>query len=75
MPALAQPTRLSPTQFGFLLGGTPGTNYTIIASTNVSMPSSSWFTVLVTNLPYSPFFLVDTHATNSQRYYRAKLGP
>jgi hypothetical protein len=74
MMALSQPARPSPTQFGFNLYGSPGTNYTIQASTNLSV--TNWFTVMIiTNLPATPAYLQDNQATNPQRFYRALRGP
>ena len=75
LPVLSQPVLASGTQFGFLLGGFPGQNYTILATTNLSVPMSNWFTVLTTNLSSSPALIWDNHATNQQRFYRVKVGP
>jgi hypothetical protein len=74
MMALSQPARPSPTQFGFNLYGSAGTNYTIWASTNLSV--TNWFTVMIiTNLQVTPAYLQDNQATNPQRFYRALPGP
>jgi hypothetical protein len=74
-PVLSQPTRISGTQFGFLLSGTSGQNYTVLASTNSALHLSNWFPVLTTNLSCSSVFIPDCQATNKQRYYRVKVGP
>ena len=74
-PLAGQPTRLSPAQFGFTLGGVPGSNYTVLTTTNVALPMSNWFTLLVTNLPAPSVFIQDNQATNQQRFYRIKAGP
>ncbi len=74
-PALGQPARLSSTQFRFQISGSVGQNYTVLASTNISLPVSNWFTVLTTNLSTSPAFIQDNQATNKQRFYRVKVGP
>ena len=75
LPVLSQPTRISSTQFGFLLSGAAGTNYTVLASTNAARPLSNWFPVLTTNLPGSSAFIQDNQATNQRRYYRVRVGP
>jgi len=75
VPVLSQPARGSVTQFDFLLTGITGQNYTILASTNVALPMSNWFTVLTTNLSGSPAFIQDNHATNDRRFYRVLVGP
>ncbi len=74
-PTLSQPARLSPTQFGFNLGGSPGVNYTVVASTNLSVPLSNWFTVVTTNLLGNSALIQDNQATNRQRFYRGKTAP
>jgi hypothetical protein len=70
-PTLSQPARLSPTQFGFTLNGASGISYTVLAATDLALPLSNWFAVLVTNLPGNSAFIQDNHATNEQRFYRA----
>lgn len=74
LPVLSQPTRISATQFGFLLSGATGQNYTLLFATNVSRPLSNWTTVLITNLTSSQVFIQDNQATNKQRFYRVRLG-
>jgi hypothetical protein len=74
LPVLSQPTKLSSTQFSFQLSGFAGQDYTILASTNVSLPMSNWFPVLTTNLSTNPAFIEDNQATNQQRFYRVKVG-
>src|SRR5882724_8108513 len=74
-PVLSQATRFAPGQIGFYLSGAVGSNYTIRASTSLTSPSSNWPVFLVTNLVISPAFILDSHATNMQRYYRAFLTP
>jgi hypothetical protein len=75
LPVLSQPTRISATQFGFLLSGAAGTNYTVLASTNAALPLANWSPVLTTNLPGSSAFIQDNQATTQRRYYRVKVGP
>jgi hypothetical protein len=73
---LNQAERISSTQFGMNLNASSGNNYTILATTNLSLPSSNWFNVLViSNLVGNSYFIQDNQATNSQRFYRALLGP
>jgi len=68
-PFLTDFFRSSPSQFNFNLNGSVGVNYTIQASTNLSI--SNWFTLFSLNLTSNPTFLQDNQATNKQRYYRA----
>jgi len=75
LPVLSQPTRISATEFGFLLSGAAGTNYTVLASTNAALPLASWSTVLITNIPANSTFIQDNQATTQRRYYRVKVGP
>ncbi|MGA9450643.1 MAG: carboxypeptidase regulatory-like domain-containing protein [Verrucomicrobiia bacterium] len=73
-PFLSQAEQISPTQFGFNLSGSSGNNYTVQASTNLA--STNWFTLtIISNLPGNAVFIQDNEATNSQRFYRAFLGP
>jgi len=75
LPVLSQPARTSGTRFGFLLSGTAGQNYTVLASTNAALHLSNWFPVLTTNLSGTAAFIQDNQATNQQRFYRVKVGP
>jgi hypothetical protein len=75
LPMLSQPTRISTTQFGFLLSGVPGQNYTVLVATNAARPLTNWSTLLITNLSASPALIQDNQATNKQRFYRVKVGP
>ena len=68
VPILAQPGKISSSQFNFNLYGVDGNNYTIQASTNLA----TWTTLTtVTNLPGNPFLIQDFQATNVARFYRA----
>ena len=73
-PVLSQPTMISSTQFGFLLSGTAGQDYTVLTATNPALPLSNWSTLLTTNLSGNSAFILDNQATNKQRLYRAKQG-
>jgi hypothetical protein len=75
LPVLSQPTRISSTQFGFLLSGVPGQNYTVLSATNVARPLSNWATLLTTTLSSNSAFVQDNQAMNKQRFYRVKVGP
>lgn len=73
-PFLNQAEHISPTQFGFNLTGSAGFNYTIQASTN--LVSTNWSTLtVISNFPGNQEFIEDNQATNSQRFYRARVGP
>jgi hypothetical protein len=72
-PALQTPLHLSNSQFQFLLSGLAGQNYTIQSTTNLG--ANDWLVVLATNLPCGTALILDPHATNSARYYRAVVGP
>jgi hypothetical protein len=68
-PVINQPTRFSPTQFGFNISGAIGVNYTVLISTNLG--TTNWIALSSFLLTSNNFPIVDTHATNSQRFYRA----
>ncbi len=72
-PTLQSPLRLSNTQFQFLLKGLAAQNYTIQSATNLSF--DDWEVVLETNPPCGTALILDPHATNSSRFYRAVVGP
>jgi hypothetical protein len=73
---LSQPQRISSTQFGMELNAAAGYNYTILTTTNISLPSTNWNTLLiVSNLFGNSYFIQDNQATNRQRFYRTLLGP
>ena len=74
-PVLGQLIHLSNGQVGAYLSGTVGSNYTILVSTNITLPMANWSPVFVTNLTTSPVLLVDPQPTNRQLFYRALLGP
>ncbi|HEY1787892.1 MAG TPA: carboxypeptidase-like regulatory domain-containing protein [Verrucomicrobiae bacterium] len=70
LPVLAQPGKVSPSQFNLNLYGVNGDNYTIQSSTNLE--TANWATfATVTNLPSSPYLIEDFQATNAARFYRA----
>jgi len=73
-PGLQTPLYLSSRQFQFLLSGLAGQNYTIQSATNLGT-SDYWQVVLTTNIPCSTAVILDPHATNNARFYRAIVGP
>ena len=61
-------------QSRMLLTGASNQNYTVQSSTNLSLPN--WTSLYVTNSPVTnSFIILDSHATNSARYYRILIGP
>ncbi len=69
-PLISAPQRYSPTQFGFLVNGASNVSYTVQVSTSLASPS--WSTVTSFTLFTNPVPVLDTHATNSQRFYRVQ---
>jgi hypothetical protein len=72
-PTLQTPLHLSSSQFQFVLSGLAGQNYTIQSATNLGV--NDWLVVLATNLPCDTALILDPHATNNARFYRAVVGP
>ena len=59
-------------QFGFLINGSTGPDYTILVSTNLA----SWNPIFTGNSLPVPYFWVDTNSFSYPiRFYRAVLGP
>ena len=69
-PLISSPQRFSSTQFGFNINGSVNVTYDVQVSTNLA--ATNWATLFSLTLTNSPFPITDTHATNSQRYYRVK---
>jgi hypothetical protein len=67
-PFLSQPVRISPSQFVFGLNGSPGVNYTIQASTDLS----HWSDLFSLNLTSNWMSVQDNQATNNVKFYRVK---
>jgi hypothetical protein len=73
-PGFAAPhlfgTKLSNGNFQIRFVNTPGTSFTILETTNLTVPRTSW-TVLgtATESPAGQFQFTDTTATNQQRFY------
>ena len=59
-------------QLGFWINGDTGPDYTILASTNLTI----WNAIYTTNSPALPCFWTDTNSLSyPMRYYRTVLGP
>jgi len=69
-PVISSLQRISQTQFGFNIDGATNVNYTVLVSTNLA--STNWMNLLSFQLTTNPFPIVDTHATNSARFYRVQ---
>ncbi|HTV40380.1 MAG TPA: hypothetical protein VMF08_07385 [Candidatus Sulfotelmatobacter sp.] len=75
LPASAAPPRLNAAsppatgQFPLTLSGTPGINYAIQASTNLSL--ADWTTIAINSPTNGTFNFTDMSATNESRFYRA----
>jgi hypothetical protein len=67
-PLISSPQRFSATQFGFTINGATNVSYTVQVSTNLA--STNWANLFSLTLTNSAFPIVDTHATNSPRFYR-----
>jgi hypothetical protein len=67
-PLISSPQRFSTTQFGFTINGATNVSYTVQVSTNLA--SANWANLFSLTLTNSAFPIVDTHATNSPRFYR-----
>ncbi len=69
-PVMSQPQRNAPGQFTFNINGTVNGSYDVQTLTNLA--ATNWATLYTLTLTNTPFPITDTHATNSQRYYRVK---
>lgn len=69
-PVMSAPSRPAPGQFGFSINGSVNTSYDVQTVTNLA--ATNWATLYTLTLTNTPFPVTDTHATNSQRYYRVK---
>ncbi|HXR48911.1 MAG TPA: carboxypeptidase-like regulatory domain-containing protein [Candidatus Limnocylindrales bacterium] len=72
-PSLTNPVHVSSSQFQFLLDGLAGQSYTIQTITNLG--STNWLALLTTNAPCASVYILDSQATNGQRFYRALVVP
>ncbi len=69
-PFITQFQRVSSTQVNFNVNGASNVNYTVQFSTNLA--ATNWSTLESFQLTTNPFPVVDTHATNSPRFYRVQ---
>ena len=69
-PVMSAPSRPAPGQFSFSINGSVNTSYDVQTLTNLA--ATNWATLYTLTLTNTPFPITDTHATNSQRYYRVK---
>ena len=71
VPILTEP-RATNNQFGFTLQSEPGLRFEILASTNITLPSSNWTSLgTLTNLTCTSTFLDPTSGLN-HRFYQAR---
>jgi hypothetical protein len=66
--ALSAPQRTSPSQVSLNVNGSISTTYTLQVSTNLS--STNWSSLFMFQLTSNPFQVMDSQATNQQRFYR-----
>jgi hypothetical protein len=66
--ALSAPQRTSPSQASLSVNGSISTTYTLQVSTNLS--STNWSSLFSFQLTSNPFQVMDSQATNQQRFYR-----
>jgi autotransporter-associated beta strand protein len=59
--------------FQFIFTGPVGSPFSLLFSTNVADPISSWSVVTSGTITSSPFTVNDPAATNSTRYYRIRI--
>ena len=67
---MSQPQRFGSSQFAFIINGASNVNYTVQVSTNLAL--TNWTPLDSFQLTTNPFPVVDTHATNSPRFYRVQ---
>ena len=67
-PTIGAPQRYSSTQFGFVVNGATNVSYTVQVSPSLTAPSWSTVTSFILFTNSTP--VLDTHATNSPRFYR-----
>jgi autotransporter-associated beta strand protein len=63
-PTLANPMRLPNGNFSLVINGGNGQGYSVLASTNLALPLSSWVVLQSGTLPGSPVVFTDTSAAN-----------
>ena len=63
-PTLASPMRLPNGNFSLVINGGNGQGYSVLSSTNLALPLSSWLVLQSGTLPGSPVVFTDLTATN-----------
>jgi hypothetical protein len=66
--ALSAPQRTTPSQVSLNVNGTINTSYTLQISTNLAF--TNWASLSSFQLTSNPFQIIDSQATNQQRFYR-----
>jgi glucuronoarabinoxylan endo-1,4-beta-xylanase len=78
-PLSSQPTldsiSASGGQVTLVLNGPQGPDYTVLTSTNVTDPLSSWQALLTTNSPVTPVTLMIPVTDGPVRFYSIQIGP
>ena len=78
-PLSSQPTlasiNTSDGQVTLVLNGPQGPDYTVLTSTNVTDPVSTWQALLTTNSPVMPVTLIMPITEDSVRFYSIQIGP
>jgi glucuronoarabinoxylan endo-1,4-beta-xylanase len=78
-PLSSQPTldsiNTSNGQVTLVLNGPEGPDYTVLTSTNVTDPLTTWEAVLTTNSPVIPVTLMIPITDGSVRFYSIQIGP
>ena len=78
-PLSSQPTldsiNASNGQVTLVLNGPQGPDYTVLTSTNITDPLSSWEVLLTTNSPVTPVTLMIPITDGPVRFYTIQIGP
>jgi hypothetical protein len=70
-PFLSDPAKPAANEFQFVVHGVAGQYYTIEGSSNLL----NWNAIRVTNAPADAFTVLLSRATNSQTFFRVRVGP
>jgi hypothetical protein len=78
-PLSSQPTLASISTSGgqvtLVLNGPQGPDYTVLTSTNIADPLSTWQVLLTTNSPVTPVTLMLPATDDKVRFYSIQIGP
>ena len=70
-PVISGLSQMPDGNFVLTLTAQPAQNYTLLASTNINLPSAQWPVISTGQVPVGPFMLTDLAATNfPSRFYR-----